>query len=1207
MQKEDRFETRERTLVKGLYKSIPTERAEELLKEGVQDEYAVSAAIKEYYDSTVADSISNGSYTASDRDLYVQDETGNQTYYDFKSYIDNELEINTGDLNDTVDLGGIGNNIILNLDSGDNIVNVDTSNLNDFVIKSGTGVDTVNLSGSAVDYGYTDNLDNTLTLTNLDSGATVTLVNTPDNVSFEDGSTLEFDGSTVVLETSSGSESLTITENDTAYDISMNGGNDTLDIQGANNDITVSLDNNIDNFVSVAGQDNVVNINLNSGQDTVFIKADSNNQVTVNGGDYTDVVILEGDASEWTQTANTFVHNTLGTSVSVANIEQVLFGEVIENAAGVESVYDYTASTNTGGILDLNDMDDTVNLGGDNNYIEVMLNSGDNTVNIDNVNYNKFFVRGGTGNDTLSFSGNVEDYTFQNNENGSLTVVNVDSGAKTVLDFNIENIHFADGSTMTFDGTKIVLSSSSSGDTLNITGTNNDVIIHTNSGDDNVTIDGTNNKVTLFTNNGDDNIFVAAGNNNDVIVDGGAGADVLTLQGVAADWVQSGTAVGKTYYDNIITGTRVTILTDIDSVVFDDAIVVNDSVGVSNNYDLSGYNNSTIVVNAAEGNDVVTLDGNNNIATVNLVSGNNAVSIDDTGNSTYVINGGTGVDTVTLTGNVADYTSVTNADDTVTYTNTVTGSTITLNPADVENLIAQDGVIYGALSLNGTSGNDSYDVSTYNNSVIAVNTYEGDDIVTAGGSNNSVTIDVGDGNDVININDTGVSSTFDITGGIGTDTVNMAGDLSDYDFVDNGDNTLTLINNSSGSQTTIDTTVENIVLNDGTQVGFDGSAVTITDSAGNSSAINLDSSVNTTFVVNTGDQNDTVTLGGSNNNVTVSLDSGDNIVNVNDENDNTFIVNGGTGVDTVNLSGNLSDYTINDNGDNTLTLLNNTSGATTTIDSAVDNVVLGDGTQLGFDGNAITITDANNHDSNIDLTNYSVATVVVNTGNMDDTVSIGGIENNVTVNLDSGNNIVNVDDSTFNTVIINGGTGEDTVNLAGNLTDYSIVDNGDGTLSLINNHSYASITVDSNVDNIVTADGAVVEFAAAGVSITDALGNATNLDLTGYTDSTYIVNASDMNDTIALGGFGNDFTVNLDSGDNTVNVDDSVFNHSVISGGSGTDEVILTGAYADYIIEENGDFYTITNMSIDSSVTVDRAVDFVTFSDGTYSYDQLLP
>jgi len=1196
VQQEDRFDSRESTLVKGLYRSIPTQRAEELLSEGVKDEYAVATAIKEYYDSTLKDSISMGFYSASDRALDIQDETGNQTYYDFTSYVDDNLDIHVGNLDDTIDLGGVGNNIILNLDSGDNVVNVDTSSINNFIIKSGTGVDAVNLSGSAVNYGYTDNSDSTLTLTNLDSGAAVTIDKNIDNVNFSDGSTLAFDGSVVTLETSSSSERFVITDDSTAYNISMNGGNDTLEIQGSNNTINVALDNKIDNFVSVGGENNIVNIDLNSGQDTIFVQAALNNQVTINGGDYTDAVVLEGDASEWTQVGNLFTHNTLGASVTVANVEQVVFGSIVDDTDGAESYYNYTVSSNTGGIIDLNDMNDTVDLGGDHNYIEVLMNSGDNTVNVDTVNFNKFFVRGGTGNDTLNFTGNVEDYTFQNNDNGTLSVTNVDSGAKTVLDSNIENIYFADGTSMIFDGSKMILNSSNNSDTINVTGENNNIELYTQSGNDNITIDGTNNKVLLLAGNGDDNIFVAAGNSNDITVEGREGADTLTLQGVAADWIQSGSAVGKTYYDNTLTGTRVTLLTGIDNVVFDNAIVVNDSLGVSNNYDLTGYNNSTIVVNSGAGNDTIALDGNNNNATVNLTSGNNTVNIDDAGSSTYVINGGTGVDTVTLSGNVADYTSVTNPDDTVTYTNSLTGATITLNPDDIESLIAQDGAIFGAITINGTLGVDNIDVSGYNDSVINVNTYQGNDTVTAGGFDNYVTIDAGDGDDVVNIDDTGVDNVFNVTGADGEDTVNMSGNLSDYTFINNEDSTLTLINNISASETTVDTTVENIILNDGSQIGFDGSTITITDANNNDSTIDLTDNNNSTFIINTGNQNDVVTLGGEGNNTTVNLDSGDNVVNVDDASANTVVINGGTDEDTVNLSGNLSDYVMLDNGDNTLTLTNSISGATTTVDIAVDNIVLGDGTQIGYDGSTITITDATNNASNIDLTGYHNSEFIVNTVDQNDVVNLGGIENDTTVNLGSGDNVVNIDDSNYNTVVINGGTGTDTVTLSGNIADYTSILNPDGTTTFTNSISGATTTLDlSLVENVNAADGSLI-----GPTVINGTIGSDNIDLTAYNDAELIVNANSGNDTVGLGGSNNNVIVNLDSGDNVVNVDDTSANTFVINGGTGEDTVNLSGNLSDYVMLDNGDStLTLTNSISGATTTVDTAVENIVLGDGT--------
>ena len=67
------------------------------------------------------------------------------------------------------------------------------------------------------------------------------------------------------------------------------------------------------------------------------------------------------------------------------------------------------------------------------------------------------------------------------------------------------------------------------------------------------------------------------------------------------------------------------------------------------------------------------------------------------------------------------------------------------------------------------------------------------------------------------------------------------------------------------------------------------------------------------------------------------------------------------------------------NGDNTLTLTNTVSGAVTTIDTAVESVVLDDGISINFNGDVITVDDADKKQGNFDLTGFSNTELVLNT------------------------------------------------------------------------------------------------------------------------------------------------------------------------------------------------------------------------------------
>ncbi|MEW5820168.1 MAG: hypothetical protein AB1782_08235 [Cyanobacteriota bacterium] len=1196
LENEDRYVSSQSPVLMGLYRAIPSERAEQLLSEGYSDVSAIVKAVSEYMTSIEDTAVYSEPTAQNDRTFNINDPAPNTSTYDLVNLYNNTVNINTNAGTDTVNLGGTYNTIQVDVGLGDDTVNVDTSSANEFTIVGGPGTNTVNMSGNVTDYAFQDNGDNTLTMTDTYSGATVVIDTNIELVNFADGSTMTFDGTDITINSAATGEQMLIDTTNSSYVLDMNSGDDTLVVSGVGNTVDVNVSAGND-FVVVDGTNNNVNIQFEDKQDTLYVATGNNNIVNVDGGDYTDSLILQGDVLDWTLVGNTYTHNTTGTAVTVNDIENVYFGQLVDDPAGSSSNLDYTALNNSGNVVYLNDGNDTVALGGTNNYIQLDMGSGTNTVTIDDTNYNNFVLAGGSGTDTISFIGNVGDYTFQTNDDGTLTIKNASSFATTTIDSNIENILFADNSSLAFNGTDFSIKTTINADTVNITGSNNTVFIDTYNGADSVSITGTNNTVKLNLANDDDSVYVGIGENNDITIDGAHGVDTLTLQGMAADWTLTGTLPGQTYYENIYSGTKVTILTSIDNVQFDNGLVVYDTPGMDSFINALGYNDTSININTNDGDDTVSLDGTNNNVTVNFLSGNDYVHIDDSTNSTYFINGGSGEDTVVLNGVMADYNIVNNPDDTMTITNTISGAAVTLDPYLVENIVLMDGPIQGRVVLRGTPLDDTFDLTAFNNETIQVDLMSGNDLLTVGGTNNDIDLNLGAGDDIVNIDDSN-SNIFNVSGGLGNDIINMAGVLGDYTFTDNGDSTFTLTNVISGAATTVDSTVETINLGDGSVLSYDGSTITITDAPGRSNTFDMTTYSNSSFIINANDQDDMVIIGGLNNDITANLNSGNNTVNIDDSNIGTYTVNGGTGTDVINMAGNLSDYQFNDNGDSTFTLTNVISGATTTINSTVETINLNDGTVIGYDGSTITITDGLGNSSNIDLSTSNNTSFIINAGDSDDVVNLAGTNNNAIVNLSSGTNTLNIDDSNNNTFVVNGGVGIDTASLSGVLADYTFTDNGDNTLTVTNTGSGATTTIDIAVENINLSDGSIVNFDGSSITITDAPGNASNFDLTGGVNTVFTINANDNNDTVDLGGLNNDVTVNLNSGNNTVNVDDTNNNTFVISGGSGTDVVNMSGNVSDYTFIDNGDnTLTLTNNISGATTTIDTSIETVTLGD----------
>lgn len=1151
----------EKSVITNLYKSIPVEKVEQLLSSGVDESDAIVKALSEYIDSTEVRAILPSAQTVRFvAPLDITDPTGNATVYNLQGLYNNVLDLNTGNMNDTVNLGGQDNDAIVALDTGNDVVNLDDSASSTFTIVGGAGNDILNFSGNVVDYRFKDNGNGTLTLTNSVSAATTTIDNTMENITFGDGATLTYDGAAVSVNSTVTPASIVVDKTNTVLNITMNAGNDTLDVSGTNNNVTVDMGGGND-IANIGGTSNIVNLQLGNGNDRVFVAVGSNNTVNIDGGNYRDKIILEGLSTDWTNVGSLYTHNTSGTAVIISNIEDVYFETTITDPNNTSSTYDLTAITNSSVVLNAGNMDDTISLGGTGNDVKVNLESGNNIVNIDTTNKSNFIVNGGTGTDTVNLSGSLANYTFQNNANNTFSMTNSVSGATITMNASVENINFADNSTLSYDGSQFVIKGSNSNDTLNVNGTGNTMDVSLYNGGDTVNVDGTNNTARLYLANDSDNVFVAVGDNNDISIDGAHGVDTVTLQGVAADWTLSGSDVGR-YYTNKYSGTKVTLLTAVDNVNFDNAVVMYDNPGQSSNINATTYNNSTIKINAGDGDDTIDVGGTNNTVTVDLVSGNNTVNLDDSNGSTFVINAGSGTDVINLTGDVSQYTSSDDGNGLITLTNTVTGSTITYDS------YVLDQINYGTagydITINDPLGHaGTFDLTGYHNKNILLNANDMNDIAYLAGSNNNVTANMGSGDDTIDVYDSIVGqtgNTFIIDAGAGTDTINMGGDFNEYNITDNGDGSITLTNKVHGNITKIIGPIETVSFNEASNrtLSYDGTTVTVNDGNPETNTFDLSGYTNVTAIVDTLDQVDTVLLGGSNNNITV-VNNGfsDDTITIDDSQLNTFTIdNHSAFTQFVTVGGNLNDYTFQDNG-TSFALTNTISG--TVINSNHDTQFgFADGTSAYFDESSryVSINGSNaadtvnmngssttyyyNPNNGNDIVNVSGSnnTVEIYAGAGSNTVNLGGSGNSVIASLGDAGNTVNVDDTNINTFTINGGTGNDIVNMTGNLDDYTIMEGGGANNWVFTNNVSGAVTTIDSAETINFADGSYAQTSPWHLSVIGTAGN----------DTTNIGGASltDIAD------------VSLDEGNNTVNLVDNALVDNITTG-AGSDLLNVTG------------------------------------------------
>ncbi|MEM9220405.1 MAG: NF038122 family metalloprotease, partial [Cyanobacteria bacterium P01_F01_bin.150] len=397
-----------------------------------------------------------------------------------------------------------------------------------------------------------------------------------------------------------------------------------------------------------------------------------------------------------------------------------------------------------------------------------------------------------------------------------------------------------------------------------------------------------------------------------------------------------------------------------------------------------------------------------------------------------------------------------------------------------------------------------------------------DTIMSMGGR---ITIDAGDGDNVIVLDDQ-QSGQRTVTTGKGHDYVNITG-------------TLATVTSGAGNDV--------VVLNR-TNTSSSRGTFTVTAAAGDNT-IKLDGGTYTQQTVTTGDGHDTIEVQGASGTIT-SGDGNDVIIAKPGKNasNGTFTITATGGDNIVQVdSGTSGRQTITTGQGNDQIQFTSLSATVTT--GAGDDVVVGDRANTSSaSGTFIVNSTAGNNRIHLNGGDYTQHTVT--TGEGDDTISITGRIS--TVMAGSGDNTIQVNSSnTSSSHTIITGDGNDTVSFTGvNAT----VKTGAGNDIIDGTHSHrgsSTYTIDGGDGNNT------IQFTAEQATITAGTGNDTiigdnisTLEPVRYYDYYYGYRYRAYTPT---------YTVNVDGGDNAIQLKGSKHQIINITTGDGNDTLDITG------------------------------------------------
>jgi Ca2+-binding RTX toxin-like protein len=692
----------------------------------------------------------------------------------------------------TLDIGTT-ENFVLNMNGGDDVFTAGNglANLIQLTIDGGAGNDSIT-GGDGNDTLLGGDGNDVITggrgndFANLGSGDDTFVWNPgdgSDKVEGGDGTdTLQFNGANI-------SENMTISANGTRARLTRDVGNVTMDLNGMEHI----------NIVALGGADNItvqdltrtgitqVNIDL-SGTPGTGVGDGAADTVTVNGTAGNDTVHVSGTAGSVAVTglattinifgaeaANDQLHIDGGSGndvITAAGLAAGIIGLTIDGGAGNDTI---TGSAGADTLLG-GDGNDTV-IGGRGNDV-AFLGSGNDTF-VWNPGDGSDIVEGQAGTDTLVFNGANINEKIDISANGPRVRMFRDVGNVT-MDLNgIEHIQLA-----TLGGTDDVTVNDLSGtdvkqvaidlsgtpgtgqgdgqvDTVNVDGTAGDDRISVVSSGSSVVVNGLAAQVTI---NGAD------ASADQLVVNGGAGDDIINASGLRAGQVNliinggdgNDTITGSAGNDTVIGGRG----NDVASLgAGNDTFVWNPGDG-SDTVD-GGAGNDTLVFNGANIDENMEISANGRGATLTRDVG--VVSMNLTNMETIDVNALGGADTITV-----DDLSMTSVKDIAIDLSATPGSGVSDGQADtvVINATSGDDAINvtdnnGVITVSGLATNVTITGFDANTDRLVINGLGGDDVINATGLGGAIllTANGGDGNDIL----LGGNGSEILSGGAGDD------------------------------------------------------------------------------------------------------------------------------------------------------------------------------------------------------------------------------------------------------------------------------------------------------------------------------------------------------------------------------------------------------------------------------------------------------
>ncbi|QVL54205.1 MAG: hypothetical protein KFB97_07965 [Cyanobium sp. M30B3] len=954
-------------------------------------------------------------------------------------------------------------------------------------------------------------------------------------LSVANGGVTTLDGSLTVsgfetINLGAGDDTATINNGGSVASLVGGDGNDTLNLDGAANSITIT-GTGAGTTAGTSGGTTTFSgfetVNGLGGDDAFIVNSASSTTITLAGGEGTDSLsVAASDNTANSLTISGSGSGMLGT-VAFSGMETINLGDG-----------DDTATITNGGLLSGNlnfgDGNDTLSYASYTDAVTVSLNSatstaaGDATGISGTVTSFETLIGGSGDGDTLNAQAGAN--TLIVAADGSITL----DGSLTVSGF--ETINLGSGSDIVtlasmFFGT--IDGGDGDSDVLNLNASANDVIftspgsgtwgsttfsnfevVNLLGGDDSLTISGTGSFTSVDGGDDADELILALTTPDDVVTVTSAGAGSISSGGTSIgsftnfesidlgsgsdtlNYADYGSAVSLTL-DSITNGTGTT--TTGGATGFSGTISGFETVVGSGSSDIliaSATDNTLILTGANQG----TVDGLNfsSFENIDLGAGNDTVQFTSGDSLSGTLAGGDGIDTL-------DYSAY--------------GSAVVVNLAT--GTATATGGISGFETVLGSSGDDTITASTSGDVNLQGN--GGDDTfnVTVAGLTSGDTIDGGEGSDRIVFTDAGTINDDQFTNVSSVETVTLTGASTINLGSEANEAGIATVTTGTGA-TTVNSTSANYDL-----------TVNAT-SLGDSNSLTLTGSDNTNDFTVTG-LNGSVLASGTSGTLTINtVDAGDNAIGVTTGSGNTTINASGTNdIVTVNADAMADNTTLDINGSAVFTVTNleadtDAAGSTGTVNLAYVDVS-DNAASITTGSGATTVSGTTSGDTlTIDATSLAQNTTLTASGdaqqvvtNLVGDISATALSGTLTVTTaDAADNGISITTGTNNTTITASGAGDIiTVNADAMADNTSLAINGSASFSVSNLEadtdaagstgvvSLAYTDVSDNAALITTGSGATtVSGSSSGDTLTiDATLLANDITLTLQGEAAMVV------------------------------------------------------------------------------------------------------